>query len=149
MKKTLIIDIISGLFILLFLYTGLMKLTTITTFIHTLEKSPLLKEVSPILGWAIPLWELVTVVALLMPGTRRKGLISSAIMMAIFTVYVGFMLYFRSERPCTCGGVIQQMNWHQHFYFNTLFTLLALVALRLEKKNKNASDNLNSVQYIS
>lgn len=149
MKKTIIIDIIAGLFILLFLYTGLIKIMDTNTFIDALKRSPLLHEIAPVLGWVVPLFELLTVTALLFPQTRRRGLISSAIMMAIFTVYIGFMLYFRSDRPCTCGGIISQMNWHQHFYFNSLFTLLALFALWLEKRNRTASNSFNSAQYIS
>jgi hypothetical protein len=43
------------------------------------------------------------------------------------------MLYFRVDRPCTCGGIISYMNWHQHFYFNTTVTLLAIYGLILNK----------------
>ena len=150
MKKTFAIDIIASLFILLFLYTGLNKIIDHEKFYWALYKSPLLKITAPVLSWLVPVGEIAMTVALFIPRTRRLGLICSFITMAIFTVYVGFMLYFRSDRPCTCGGIIQQMTWHQHLYFNAGFTLLALLGLWLDKKLRHlGSRNLNAVSYTN
>ena len=139
MNKSAFLDITLFLFVLLFLYTGTIKVIDHTTFVNAIKKSDQLRSYAPVISIVVPLGELLTVLALLIPRFRRLGMYSFLIMMAIFTVYVGIMLYFRSDRPCTCGGIIQQMNWHQHFYFNSAFTMLAAISLWLDKKiNKNA-----------
>jgi uncharacterized membrane protein YphA (DoxX/SURF4 family) len=149
MKKGTIVDIISGLFIILFVYTSLMKIIDHERFDWALHKSPLLYPVASFLAWTVPIGELLIVISLILPGTKKIGLYSSLILMSIFTIYIGFMVYLRSERPCTCGGVISYMNWHQHFYFNIFFTLLALLALLLNKKQKATKNKFESKVYAN
>ena len=148
MKRTIILDIITSLFILLFLYTGVNKIIDHQRFDWALHKSPLLHTAAPVLAWLVPVGEISIAISLLIPRARRIGLISSAILMGIFTIYVGFMLSFRNDRPCTCGGIIEYMNWHQHLYFNLGFTVMGLLALKIDKKLKQSKIQ-NSIQYIS
>lgn len=136
MKKSIALDIIASLFILLFIYTGLMKLLDHTLFINAMHKSSWLAPFASILSIVVPLAELLTAAFLLIPTTRKIGFYSSLGLMSIFTVYVGLMLYFQSNLPCTCGGIIQQMTWHQHFYFNSAFTLLSIIAVWLSNRLK-------------
>ena len=148
MKKAIFLDIISYLFIFLFLYTGLSKILEHEVFRTALFKSPLLGNYALFLSILVPLAELLTAIALLIPRTRRLGLYGFLVLMSIFAIYVGFMLYFRSDRPCTCGGIIKYMNWHQHFYFNSGFTLLAILALWLDKKLKQQDlKQMNKISY--
>jgi len=137
MTKEIILDFLCYLFTLLFLYTGLNKLVENDVFRDALLKSPLLHSLTPILKIFIPLSEVSIGTFLLVPQLRRGGLYGFFALMSIFTVYIAFMLYFRSDRPCTCGGIIKYMNWHQHLYFNIAFTLLSILALRLDKVIKN------------
>jgi len=155
MKKELILDIIANFFILLFLYTGIMKIIDHHLFDWALHRSPLLDGVAPILSYLVPIGELLIALSLLIPRTRRLGLISSLCLMSIFTFYIGYMLYFRVDRPCTCGGIISYMNWHQHFYFNTAATLLALYAVLLRRnrksravKDSNAMETANYPMHV-
>jgi len=134
MKKEITVDILCCLFALLFLYTGLIKLTDNETFRWALLKSPLLHGIAPVLSIVIPICEVLIALGLFFSRTRQVALYAFLSLMGIFTIYIGFMLYFRSDRPCTCGGIIVYMNWHQHFYFNSLFTLLAVLTSWLNKK---------------
>lgn len=147
MKKFFLNEIIPSLFILLFLYTGIMKIIEHDIFEEALLKSPMLVNMAVILSYLIPSIELLIVISLLVPRTRRIGLSSSLFLMSVFTIYIAIMLYFRSDRPCTCGGVIKLMNWHQHLYFNIFFTLLALLSLRMGKDNKKGKENIEPTQY--
>ncbi|MDO6433061.1 hypothetical protein Q4E93_20805 [Flavitalea sp. BT771] len=61
--------------------------------------------------------------------------------MSIFTVYITYMVELRTDRPCTCGGIISQMNWHQHMYFNTLFTILVFAAIWLNNRQQKEGHN--------
>jgi len=137
MKREISLDILCCLFALLFLYTGLNKIFENEVFSQALLKSPLLHPLTPVLSVLIPVGEVVIAVGLFFNRSRRMALYSFFLLMAVFTIYVGFMLYFRSDRPCSCGGIIKYMNWHQHFYFNTAFTMMAIWALWLEKKIRN------------
>ncbi len=148
MKKATIVEIISLLFILLFMYTGVNKLIDHQTFYSALNKSPLLTSFAGILSWLVPIGEVAISIALFNPRTRKIGLACASIMMAIFTIYIGYMLAYRSDRPCTCGGVIQLMTWHQHFYFNTAFTLLGVLGLWLLNKMRN-EETRHPMSYAS
>ena len=135
MKREVILDIITYLFFLLFLYTGIMKLIEHFPFYSALMKSRLLYRFTPILEWMIPITELLVAVCLLIPKTRRIALFSTSFLMGIFTIYVGYTAFFMTgrERPCTCGGIIEEMSWRWHFYFNSCFTILAIVGLWLDR----------------
>jgi hypothetical protein len=127
-----------------------MKFIENDVFVTALYKSPLLKPFAKALSIIIPSLELLIAISLLTPLTRKLGLYSFLGMMSIFTIYIGFMLYFRSERPCTCGGIIKYMNWHQHLYFNSGFALLAILGIWLENKiQKNNSKGVSKLSYNS
>lgn len=148
MKREIIFDIIFYLLVLLFLYTGVNKIIAHDIFEQALRKSPYFYKIAAVLSWIVPIGELAIVAALFIPRTRRLGLIVYFITMVTFTVYVGYMLYIKSDRPCTCGGIIQQMNWHQHFYFNTVFSFLALLGILLDNKiNQVESNNIKPISY--
>ena len=147
MKKETFVDIITSLIILLLLYTGIMKIIEHDVFLGALLKSNQLRPFANILSILVPLAELLLVASLWIPKTKRIGLLGSSILMGLFTVYVGAMLYLRSDRPCTCGGIIRYLNWHQHFYFNTCFMVLALLAFWLDRKNRQPKNTPQSPLY--
>jgi len=141
MKRVFFLDIISSLFIILFLSTGVYKLLYQEPFLAALDKQPVLRNYAGFLGILIPLLEVAVAFCLLISILndnnllRKWGFIGSLGLMTIFTVYVGYMLIAHATHlPCTCGGIVQQLNWHQHFYFNSAFTLLALIGLRMNAK---------------
>jgi hypothetical protein len=106
---------------------------------------------APLLAFTIPLLELIIAVFLVIPKLRKLGLHASLYLMAFFTMYVGYMLavYPKSKLPCSCGGIIKTMNWHQHLVFNSCFTLIAFTGLWIYQKMQNKSDNdLNKLNYL-
>ncbi len=129
-------EIIAGLFVFLFLYTALSKFFNHEYFVMSMRQSPLIGRFSTLLSWVIPVLEIVIVITLFIPRFRQGGLKAAAIMMASFTLYIGYMLIFVPDLPCTCGGVLQQMTWPQHMTFNIFFLLLALAGTMLNKKTK-------------
>jgi len=150
MKRVLILDIISSLFIILFLYTGVWKLLDQDTFRAALSKLPVIMSYEGLIAIFIPMLEVLIAVSLLGGMLkdnkifRKWGLAGSLVLMTIFTLYVGYMLTKYTHRlPCSCGGIMRQLNWHQHLYFNTAFTLLALVGLMLNKKMRQSSGNMS------
>jgi hypothetical protein len=133
----LIADIISGIVLLLFLYTSLSKLADHEAFRNVLIASPLLKPYAGIIAWMLPVAEITIVVLLFIPAMRLKGLYSSFILITLFTIYLIYMILFTPHLPCNCGGVIKLLTWPQHIFFNLFFILLSLAGIFLYKKDTN------------
>nr|WP_236951550.1 MauE/DoxX family redox-associated membrane protein [Mariniflexile sp. TRM1-10] len=56
----------------------------------------------------------------------------STFLMSTFSAYIFIMINFSPNVPCSCGGILEQLNWKEHLYFNLLFVFLGTVALYLE-----------------
>ncbi|MRG49003.1 hypothetical protein GFS24_28095 [Chitinophaga sp. SYP-B3965] len=130
-KRNMMINIISAIFIFLFVYTALSKLYTHKLFAQSLEETPIIGHIGIYIAILLPLIELGISLLLLIPRTRKWGLYSTLTLMIVFTLYIGYMIVFTPNRPCTCGGVIEKMTWTQHLVFNIVFTLLALAGVIL------------------
>lgn len=126
MKKRVIIELIPALLILLFAYTAFSKLIDYRRFTIVLEQFPFLKSVSHLMGWLLPVSELLVVVLLFFLATRFIGLLASLVMMVIFTGFLSYMIVFYPKLPCNCGGVISSLSWNQHIWFNLFFLCISL-----------------------
>jgi putative oxidoreductase len=133
MKRKTIIEVISALFILLFVYTATSKLFEMEKFKFVLKSFPVFGSWAGFIAYAVPITELAVSALLVIPRFRRVGLYASCGLMSFFTLYLGFMIAFFPKLPCSCGGVISQMTWTQHVIFNALFTGLSILAIRLER----------------
>jgi hypothetical protein len=134
--------IIASLFILLFIYTAISKLAGETTFRLALHKSPVIGPYARLVAWALPITEIMIAALLFFPSTRLYGLYASLIIMMIFTAYIGAMIFFDPNLPCSCGGVLRQMSWRQHLVFNSVFTLLAAAGIWTNKKSSHQQEFL-------
>jgi len=141
MKKRTV-NIICYTLFALFVYAALSKLFTFNTYIYDLKRSAYIGKFSWLLSYALPALELTVAVTLLIDRTRILALYTSAALMFLFTLYVGILLKTVDYEPCTCGALIRELTWKQHLWFNTFFTLLALVGILLERKIvNNTGDN--------
>jgi len=136
MKRTTIIEIITLLTLSLFLYAGIAKIMDYTLFREQLAESPVLKPFAGFIAMALPIVEFALVVLLLVPRWRLKGLYSSLILLSIFTVYIAVMMLTSDHLPCSCGGLLEELSWKGHIFFNGGFILLNAIAIRLEKHLK-------------
>src|SRR5690606_3279826 len=134
----IIIEIISVLFILLFVYAGLTKLMEGDRFFNNLNNSPiLLGDVTAyILSWGVPTLEIVVAFFVAWPKTRLRGLYAALGLMILFTVYVAGIVFFSPYTPCSCGGILTLLTWPQHLIVNISFMLLAVLAIRLHHVRK-------------
>jgi hypothetical protein len=132
MKKALITEIISSLFVILFTYAALSKLLVYSVFEFQLRRSPFITQMAGFVAWIIPVSELLIVFILLFKKTRLIGLYFSFFLMVLFTSYIYGMLRYSYFVPCSCGGVLSRMSWNQHLIFNILFSVLALWGILME-----------------
>jgi uncharacterized membrane protein YphA (DoxX/SURF4 family) len=147
LSKATIVETIAVLFIILFLYTGISKLMEHSVFKEQIAESPILKPVSYLIAWALPLLEFIVALMLIIPRWRLKGLYASLYLMIAFTIYIGTIMTFNKELPCSCGGIISLLSWNGHLLFNTIFILLAFIGVRLERQIRRlAKVNWNRFQ---
>lgn len=133
-NRTVIFDAITYLFVLLFVYTAGGKLTTIETFKDVLTKYPVIGYYSTIVAYVVPITELIVAALLIIPATKKYGIVASLGMMIIFLFYIFYMFVTNSSLPCSCGGIISKLSWQQHIWFNSIFLFLAVLALKIHKK---------------
>jgi putative oxidoreductase len=134
-KRQVIIECISALLILLFLYASLSKFLDFKTFTGEMNNQPLPNSWTPFLVWFIPCTEIAISVALVFEYTRLLGLYASLVLMGLFTVYtIIILLHFFSYVPCSCGGVIKRLTWGQHLVFNLFFVALSVHGITLQRR---------------
>lgn len=131
--KTIIVDIIGYLFVLLFLYTAANKIWRFHNFEWVLSTLPVIGGLSKLIAYAVPTAELLATILLLSPVGRRVGLLFSLLLMLAFTGYLLFMLMYTNDLPCNCGGVISKLSWKQHIIFNVFFLILSLMAIKFDQ----------------
>ncbi|SIO49383.1 MauE/DoxX family redox-associated membrane protein [Chitinophaga niabensis] len=133
-KRNKITEAISAIFIFLFVYTALSKIFTFNLFSKALKETPLIGGIATYIAFLLPAVELTVSLLLLIPRTRRLGLYSTFALMLVFTLYIGYMIIFTPQRPCTCGGVLEKMTWTQHLIFNIFFTILSFTAILMNPR---------------
>lgn len=139
-KKELAVDIICILFVMLFLYASLTKLLDYEKFRIQLGQSPMLTEYAGFVAWFIPSIEILIVILLIIPRTRSGALHAAFALMVMFTSYIVAITRFSEFVPCSCGGVLQNMNWTEHLIFNIVFILLAFAALLMDDSPAKHND---------
>jgi hypothetical protein len=140
--RALIVNLIAFVFLFLFVYTALSKFLDFTHFQFVLRHSPLLGSLGVSVSWFVPGIELLIALLLFEPRSRLAGLFSSMILMIVFSIYIGYMLFFSPQLPCSCGGVIEQLSWTQHLGLNLILILLAGYACYLEATNPSRSSKI-------
>ncbi|WP_213278947.1 MauE/DoxX family redox-associated membrane protein [Chryseobacterium indologenes] len=133
-SKPRIVKFVSYFFILQFCYAGISKLLDFENFQAQISASPLLNKLSQFLLYTIIIVEFLVTGLLCYRKTRNIGLISSIILMLIFSGYIALLLSTSDHLPCSCGGILEKMSWHQHLYFNIGCVILSVIALGLNLK---------------
>lgn len=144
MKKSNFVEIISMLFVILFVYTAISKFMDFTLFKETIASSPVLAPVAGVAAWVIPIVEILVSILLLIPVLRLKGLYAALGLMMAFTLYIIYILKFSPHIPCSCGGVIELMSWREHLVFNCGFIVLAILGIWLSRPHIARLSSSNS-----
>ncbi|WP_184547310.1 MauE/DoxX family redox-associated membrane protein [Mucilaginibacter sp. FT3.2] len=141
MKARYIKQVVTILLILLFTYTATSKFLDYEKFVFQMRLAPVpfMKMSAPILGYIVPAVEILIAIALgvgfFHSTVSIKALYASVILLSIFEVYITIMLLSDSHLPCTCGGIVSQMGWKQHLFFNAFFIIGGIFTIRFLQKN--------------
>ncbi|WP_035759930.1 DoxX family protein [Flavobacterium tegetincola] len=127
--KSIVTEIIVLLYVLLFVYAAVSKLLDFENFQVQLGQSPLLSAFAGWLSWLVPISELFIAGLLLVRRTRLYGLYLSFLLMVFFTTYIFTILNYSESIPCSCGGILERMDWNEHLWFNVFFVALSVLGL--------------------
>lgn len=130
MQRRYIRTIIIFLLVVLFSYTAMSKVAGFSFFRDQLSVYPLLRVSPSFAAVAIPVSELVVAGLLVYPPTWQAALKAAFVLLLLFTIYLISMLLTEPDLPCSCGGVISQMSWGEHVFFNLGCMGLCVVAAR-------------------
>jgi len=148
-KRQILIECISALLILLFLYASMSKFMDFHTFIGEMNNQPLPNSWTPFLVWFIPCSEILMSIALLFERTRLPGLYVSLGFMSLFTIYsIIIILNFFGRIPCSCGGVIKRLTWKQHIAFNLFFVVLSIAGIILQRRKLYNSITITKNSFV-
>jgi len=127
-KKYFILSV-TYLYVLLFVYAAMSKVLDFENFRAQLGQSPLLSAFADYVSWMVPVIEFTIVALLVFQKYRLLGLYGAFSLMSAFSAYIFIILNFSSFVPCSCGGILENMGWHEHLIFNIAFVILAAVAI--------------------
>lgn len=117
----------------LWLFVAYNKLADFDENVKGMLRQPFPWSFAIFLAYAVPCSELAAAVLIGYRRTRLVGLAFSALLMAVFTGYVGLaILHVWSDKlPCNCGLIIQ-IGWKKHFVFNVFLLLISSWAFVLQ-----------------
>lgn len=134
--KNTVVIVVSYFYVLLFVYAAVSKLLDFENFRVQLGQSPLLSVFAGFISYFVLILELVIAVLLAIRKTRFIGLLSFFALMSMFSAYIIVILNYSSTIPCSCGGVLENMDWKEHLTFNLLLTILSAAVILTISSNK-------------
>ncbi|HUH34294.1 MAG TPA: MauE/DoxX family redox-associated membrane protein [Moheibacter sp.] len=137
--KNSIINLISYLYILLFVYASVSKLLDFENFQIQLGQSPLLSAYAGPISFMVIFIELLLAAALIFDRTKLIGLYGSFSLMVAFSIYIYLILNYSDFVPCSCGGVLEKLGWTEHLVFNLAFVGLGACAIWTIENCKNSN----------
>lgn len=136
--KRNIAGIICYLYVLLFVYAAVSKLLDFENFRIQLGQSPMLSVFAGSVALLVPVLELFFSGLLLIPKWRLVGLFGAYTLMLMFTTYIYVILNYSSFVPCSCGGILEKLDWNSHMTFNLAYTILAIIGILILSTNNKA-----------
>lgn len=145
MKRKITLEIISFLFILLFLYVSFSKLLDFQRFTVQIGQSPMLTGFGSIIPWLVIVGEIGISILLMIPRLRLVGFYAAFSLMVMFTAYIIAILNYSTYIPCSCGGILEKLGWTEHLIFNVFFIALALIAILLTQSTNEGNHERDGI----
>lgn len=135
----------AGLLVMMFLYAFTVKVRDFDKFFFDMNNQPFPNQFTELLVGAVLGVEIAIVLLLIFNRTRRWGFMLSAVTLAAFTIYILLVqLHAFSYVPCSCGGLIAEFTWWQHFFFNLFFLALSVAGSILLQPATSQTDEIDS-----
>jgi uncharacterized membrane protein YphA (DoxX/SURF4 family) len=147
--KEIIVKGICLLYVLLFVYAAVSKFLDFENFQVQLGQSPLLSPLAQYVSVGVIIIEFSIAILLSIPKLRYLALWGALALMIMFTTYIVIILNFSSFVPCSCGGILEKLGWTAHLIFNTVFVVLAIVAILLQSLTNRMLIKLSILMLLS
>lgn len=145
--KKIIVDGLSILFIVLFIYAAVNKLQQLETFQIQLEQFPFISEYTQWIVWVVPILLIIVSILFLFERMKWIAFYSSFLMMLFFTLYIIAVLNFAESIPCSCAGIFNSWSWNDHLYFNMGVLLLAVVGIALSHRLGKSKEETTPIHF--
>lgn len=136
--KEIAVFVICLICMFLFLFSAYEKLVEHQRFYKGLSSVTIIGSRAGIISYAVPIFEIITSMLLIIPQTHKQGLYGFVSLMVLFTIYIFGMWLWAPNLPCHCNLIIENLSWGQHIWFNLAFIALAIAALLIKKNNNNS-----------
>src|SRR5690606_14643516 len=136
-------------FIILFVYAAVSKLTDFENFQVQVAQSPLLSVFATFIAYATVIGELIIALMLCFKKSRMLGLYLFLWFMTAFMVYIFLRLNYSPFVPCSCGGVLEDLGWWEHLWFNRIVCLLCVLVILIEHPSKFNPFSFTSRHYFT
>jgi len=127
-------------FIILFVYAAVSKLADFENFQVQVAQSPLLSVFATFIAYATVIGELVIALMLCFKKSRLMGLYLFLGFMTAFTVYIFLILNYSPFVPCSCGGVLEDLGWWEHLWFNGIVCVMSIACIFLSNNSNFCLD---------
>ncbi|MBW8523819.1 tellurium resistance protein TerC [Chryseobacterium chendengshani] len=120
---------VSYFFVLLFCYAAISKMLDFENFQVQIGQSPMLSAYAGFVSYAVIVVEMIVVILLIIKKTQRIALYASTALMTAFTTYIIIILTYSDFVPCSCGGILEDLNWTEHLIFNIACIVIGIFAI--------------------
>lgn len=128
---------ISLFFAILFSYAAMSKATGFKNFRDQLEQSPGLQGYGEPLAYGVIALQTVSVILLCYRPIRFWGLWITFGTLAVFAGYIGGILLYSKNPPCTCIGLLEKMTWKDNLVLNIGLMITALTGIMTMKAGRS------------
>lgn len=136
--------IIQSLLILFLFYPGLDKILNWKKTYQTFHNQVFPDYLADVLAFSVPCLEIGLAILLIFKKTRWWGFLGSALLLTVFTTYIGLIWVGSFPRvPCSCAGIFDSIGWQTHFYINLLFICFSIAGFSMPM-DENRLSNLHS-----
>lgn len=135
-----IVNCISFIISVFFIYTGIFKLINPESFILNISKTGFFNEkLIPYLPYIIGFFELIIAVLIL---TRMFiGQLFFTITMIVFSFYITYLNNNNLYEVCGCGGILNGLSYNNHLLINLIFLTLSFSVIFILKSSKFTRKN--------
>lgn len=120
--KVILQETLVAALVLLFVYTASVKLMKLEDFKLAIGAQPLVPALKSFLIFAIPAACIGVALLMAIPKLRKMGLYTSLFLLLVFTGYIILIkMNYYGRIPCSCAGVLDNVDWTSHLLFNGLF----------------------------
>lgn len=137
MKTSLPLSILPlSILIILWSYAGLEKLIRFEDSRNAFRNQTFPPDMADALAIWVPVAELALAVILVIPALRWWGFLGSIMLLSVFNTYIGLIWVGAFPRvPCNCAGLLDSLDWSNHFWLNWVFMGLGIMGVYFNAPN--------------